>query len=113
MPLRLLMLVLLACGVVGTPLASALDEVHALGHADFATHDVHDDVGVDAASDTAGDEDLLHALAHCGHCHGHGSVLPTAPLPTLPALHTQACPESIAQPALRSRIDILLRPPIV
>ena len=110
---RLLMLAVVAFGTAGGALASALGDLHALSHADHAalTHVDHDEAA------THGDEDtgarLLHALSHCGHCHGQGGVLPFSPSdwelhppmsrgPTL-ALHRHL-------PS--AGIENLLRPPI-
>lgn len=76
--LRLLMLVVVALGTAGGALASALGELHELSH---AAHPAipHDGVGEQTGHD---DEDtgarLLHALVHCGHCHGPGGMLPFA-----------------------------------
>ena len=77
--LRLLMLVVVGVGVFGSSLASALADIHLSVHADSS--DVHgslDDAAADVPGDDDGNEDWLHALVHCGHCHGHGGVLPMA-----------------------------------
>jgi mono/diheme cytochrome c family protein len=73
--LRLLMLVVVALGTAGGALASALGDLHELSHADHPAlphgspepDNGHDDEDTSAR--------LLHALVHCGHCHGQGGVL--------------------------------------
>jgi len=76
--LRLLMLVVVALGSAGGALASALGDLHELSHGDHVavSHPVQE------PAQGHGDEDLgarvLHALVHCGHCHGQGGVLPFA-----------------------------------
>jgi len=99
--LRLLMLVVVALGTAGGTLASALGDLHGMSHADHPAvpHDgIEDDVGHD--EDTGAR--LLHALVHCGHCHGQGGVLPFAyagwELITAPAGVRHA---AIRQPAKR------------
>ncbi|NIJ69168.1 hypothetical protein [Xanthomonas sp. 60] len=77
---RLLMLAVVAFGTAGGALASALGELHELSHADHAalTHADHDEAAAHDEEDTGAR--LLHALAHCGHCHGQGGVLPFPPM---------------------------------
>ncbi len=77
---RLLMLAVVAFGTAGGALASALGELHELSHADHAalTHADHDEAAAHDDEDTGAR--LLHALAHCGHCHGQGGVLPFPPM---------------------------------
>lgn len=76
--LRLLMLVVVTLGTAGGALASALGELHELSHADHPATP-HGGIGEQTGHD---DEDasarLLHALVHCGHCHGQGGMLPFA-----------------------------------
>jgi mono/diheme cytochrome c family protein len=109
--LRLLMLVAVGLGVFGTATASALADIHISLHAD-AAHGA-DDVageGPDADPDAG---DLLHTLVHCGHCHGHGGVLPMASLPwVLPAAPAHAVPTSLAAQLRTQPPESLLRPPI-
>ncbi|HBK46708.1 MAG TPA: hypothetical protein DDZ67_09800 [Xanthomonadaceae bacterium] len=111
-PLRLLLLALLAFGVVGSPLASALADVHMLAHdaGDAHAHERSDEDPA-ASGESAGDQ-LLHALVHCGHCHGQGGVLPPATPLTLPAPTTQICPGLEALLPLHGRLDSPFRPPI-
>lgn len=78
MLLRLLMLVVVALGSAGGALASALGDLHELSHADHPSvpHGTFE-------ADTGHEDDdtgtrLLHALVHCGHCHGQGGTLPFA-----------------------------------
>lgn len=111
--LRLLMLVMISLGTVGGTTASALGELHELTHLDHpgAPHEAPVfDNGHDP--DDAGAR-LLHALAHCAHCHGQGGVLPfatagwelTAALSALP-------PASISTGWRAAPLESLLRPPI-
>jgi len=112
--LRLLVLAVVALGTAGGALASALGELHEVSH---AAHDVmaHDALTADAGH---GDEELgarlLHALVHCGHCHGQGGVLPIAAagwetLPILDAVRagrvdahwSPAHPENLLRPPIR------------
>jgi len=74
--LRLLMLVVVALGTAGGALASALGDLHELSHADHPAVP-HGSLEADTGHDDedAGDR-LLHALVHCGHCHGQGGQLP-------------------------------------
>lgn len=112
--LRLLVLAVIALGTAGGALASALGELHALSHADHpsATHDpvLEADTGHDDADDSAR---LLHALVHCGHCHGHGGVLPFASVawdvPMPPAATGATAHDTHWRPA---PTESLLRPPI-
>lgn len=109
---RLLLLALLALGVAGTPLASALADVHMLAH---DAGSAHDHVAADADHADAGESagaQLLHALVHCSHCHGHGSVLPLSAALALAVPAAQVCPHPGALPPLRGRIDSRFRPPI-
>lgn len=115
--LRLMVLAALVLGVLAAPMASALGDVHALahGHADLddAQRDDHghgDDGNAGTPSDDAGD--LLHALMHSGHCHGHGTALmPTLAWQPLPA--AQIVPVPGAATAYRSHLlQTPLRPPI-
>ena len=111
--IRLLMLVVVALGTAGGALASALGDLHELSHADHPAvpHG-------DAETDTGHDDDdtgarLLHALVHCGHCHGQGGVLPFAyagwELMTAPAGVRHARHDATWRPAPQ---DSPLRPPI-
>lgn len=111
--LRLLMLVVVAVGTVGGATASALGELHEMAHQDHpaAPHDA-------AGFETGHDPDdasarLLHALVHCGHCHGQGGVLPFAlaswELPTPPSA---AAPTTIEPDVRPAPLESLLRPPI-
>ncbi|WP_349985344.1 hypothetical protein ABRP17_007775 [Stenotrophomonas sp. WHRI 8082] len=74
--LRLLMLVVVALGTAGGALASALGDLHELSHADHPAVP-HGSLESDSGHDDeeVGDR-LLHALVHCGHCHGQGGQLP-------------------------------------
>ena len=76
---RLLMLAVVAFGTAGVTLASALGELHELSHDDPAvlSHAVHDEATAHDDEETGAR--LLHALSHCGHCHGQGGVLPFPP----------------------------------
>lgn len=116
MPLfRLLMLVVVALGTAGGALASALGDLHELSHADHSGTP-HGSPEADTGHD---DEDagarLLHALVHCGHCHGQGGVLPFAapawelrvpPASAHSSLHDiqwrPAPPESLLRPPIRA-----------
>jgi len=111
--LRLLMLVVVACGTVGGATASALAELHEISHGGHAvTKHVSDATDVGHDDDDAGAR-LLHALVHCGHCHGQGGVLPLAgtgwELASPPALRA---PAMLAQSLSPSPRESLLRPPI-
>jgi hypothetical protein len=123
LPLRLLMLVVVLFGTAGGALASALGDLHALSHIDVAglPHALSHAEPVDVASavaeaDHADEEDgarLLHALVHCGHCHGHGGVLPlAAPAWSLPAAPAHAVPVGLTAQLLAQPPESLLRPPI-
>ena len=112
--LRLLVLAVIALGTAGGALASALGELHAMTHADHpaAAHDpvLEADTGHDESD---GGARLLHALVHCGHCHGHGGVLPfAAPVwdvaTPLPVTNATPCDTNWRPAPLES----LLRPPI-
>lgn len=111
--LRLLMLVVVAIGTVGGATASALGELHAMSHLDHpATSQALADEAPGHDDDDTGAR-LLHALLHCAHCHGQGSVLPFASagweLPT-PPLAVPATPvDTRWRPA---PLESLLRPPI-
>ncbi len=110
--LRLLMLAVVALGSVGGTLVSALGELHAASHADHAAAHTasEDDAGHDADD---GESRLLHLLVHCGHCHGHGGVLPFA----VPAWDV-AMPVTVASTTpcdtnwRLAPLESLLRPPI-
>ncbi|MBN8798529.1 MAG: hypothetical protein J0H45_04085 [Stenotrophomonas nitritireducens] len=112
--LRLLVLAVVALGTAGGALASALGELHAMSHADHpvAVHDpvLEADTGHDEADGSAR---LLHALVHCGHCHGHGGVLPFAAVTwdlAMPPAATATTPHDTRwRPA---PLESLLRPPI-
>ncbi len=109
---RLLALWLLLCGVLVAPLAAALGDVHALGHADAAGH-VHDH-GDDAAGDDDGadDDGLLHALMQGGHCHGHASVIMPGGFPACAASLAATMPPVVLIHYRSLRPNTLLRPPI-
>ncbi|WP_312326076.1 CopL family metal-binding regulatory protein [Stenotrophomonas sp.] len=123
LPLRLLMLVVLLLGTAGGALASALGDLHALSHADV-TGQAHAASHAPAANDAADhdtesnhdDDDgarLLHALVHCGQCHGHGGVLPLAASAwSLPAAPAHAVPTGLTAQLLAQPPESLLRPPI-
>ena len=110
--LRLLMLAAVGLGVFGSSLASALSDIHELTHVE---HELAATLQADAgdASVEGHADALLHALVHCGHCHGHGGVLPlgsSAWALAMPAAITVAQAHS---PQLRSPPPgSLLRPPI-
>ncbi len=123
LPVRLLMLAVVLFGTAGGALASALGDLHALSHAGVAglSHSVSHAEPVDVAAATAeadhADEDdgarLLHALVHCGHCHGHGGVLPLAASAwSLPAAPAHAVPVGLTAQLLAQPPESLLRPPI-
>ncbi|WP_426805267.1 hypothetical protein [Stenotrophomonas sp. SrG] len=123
LPVRLLMLAVVLFGTAGGALASALGDLHALSHAGVAglSHAVSHAEPVDVAAATAeadhADEDdgarLLHALVHCGHCHGHGGVLPLAASAwSLPAAPAHAVPVGLTAQLLAQPPESLLRPPI-
>ncbi|WP_315385273.1 CopL family metal-binding regulatory protein [uncultured Stenotrophomonas sp.] len=124
LPLRLLMLVVLLLGTAGGALASALGDLHALSHADVtgqahaASHASTPDAASDDDADANHDEDdngtrLLHALVHCGQCHGHGGVLPLAsPAWSLPAAPAHGVPTALTAQLLAQPPESLLRPPI-
>jgi len=111
--LRLLVLAVVAFGTVGGTLASALGELHELSHTQHSPL-AHQDLTAETGH---GDEDtgarFLHALVHCGHCHGQGGMLPLAlsgwdALPYPIRVHTLT---SVA-PRLSAPAQSLLRPPI-
>ena len=109
--LRLLMLAVVALGSVGGTLVSALGELHAASHADHADAHVLDETDAGHGDDEAAS--LLHLLVHCGHCHGHGGVLPfAAPVwdvaTPLPVTNATPCDTNWRPAPLES----LLRPPI-
>jgi mono/diheme cytochrome c family protein len=120
-PLRLLMLVVLLLGTAGGALASALGDLHALSHADVtgqahaashASGEAADDSDANHDDDDDGTR-LLHALVHCGQCHGHGGVLPLATSAwSLPAAPAQAVPTGLTAQLLAQPPESLLRPPI-
>lgn len=117
MPLRLLMLAVVLFGTAGGALASALGDLHALSHAGSAglAHALSHAEPADGADTLAeeGSDRLLHALVHCGHCHGHGGVLPLAgsawAVPLAPA---HAVPVGLTAQLLAQPPESLLRPPI-
>jgi hypothetical protein len=111
--LRLLMLVVVGVGVFGSSLASALADIHLSVHADSS--DVHGslDDAADVPGDDDGKEDWLHALVHCGHCHGHGGVLPMAAMAwSLPAAPSHGVPAGLIAQLRTQPPENLLRPPI-
>ncbi len=123
LPVRLLMLAVVLFGTAGGALASALGDLHALSHAGVAglSHAVSHAEPVDVAAATSeadhADENdgarLLHALVHCGHCHGHGGVLPLAASAwSLPAAPAHAVPAGLTAQLLAQPPESLLRPPI-
>lgn len=121
LPLRLLMLVVLLLGTAGGALASALGDLHALSHADV-TGQAHaaSHASAEAADDGDANHDddddgarLLHALVHCGQCHGHGGVLPLASSAwSLPVASAHAVPTGLTAQLLAQPPESLLRPPI-
>ncbi|UQY87570.1 hypothetical protein LQE85_19190 [Stenotrophomonas rhizophila] len=123
LPVRLLMLAVVLFGTAGGALASALGDLHALSHAGVAglshavSHAEPVDVAAAASEADHADEDdgarLLHALVHCGHCHGHGGVLPLAASAwSLPAAPAHAVPAGLTAQLLAQPPESLLRPPI-
>ncbi|MFI8720012.1 DUF2946 family protein [Stenotrophomonas sp. NPDC077464] len=124
LPLRLLMLAVVLLGTAGGALASALGDLHALSHTDIVgvAHATSHSASAERAglpaddADTAdedGSERLLHALVHCGHCHGHGGVLPLAASAwSLPAAPAHALPVGLTAQLLAQPPESLLRPPI-
>lgn len=112
--LRLLMLVVVGVGVFGSSLASALADIHLTVHADSSElHGTADDTAGDASSDEDRGEDWLHALVHCGHCHGHGGVLPMAAMAwSLPAAPSHGVPAGLIAQLRTQPPENLLRPPI-
>lgn len=111
--LRLLMLAAVSLGVFGSSLASALSDIHQLTHAEHdAAASVQSGDGVEYAEDHS--DSLLHALVHCGHCHGHGGVLPLGN-----SSWAVAAPSAVAFPLGQSSQlpsqppGSVLRPPIV
>lgn len=117
MPIRLLMLAVLLFGTAGGALASALGDLHALSHAGSAgaAHALSHAEPADAADTVAeqGSDRLLHALVHCGHCHGHGGVLPLAASAwAVPLAPAHAVPVGLAAQLLAQPPESLLRPPI-
>jgi mono/diheme cytochrome c family protein len=108
--LRLLMLVAVGLGVFGTATASALADIHISLHTDAAPTDA---AAPGSSDPDASDGDLLHALVHCGHCHGHGGVLPMASLPwVLPAAPAHSVPVGLTTQLRTQPPESLLRPPI-
>jgi cytochrome c553 len=112
--LRLLMLVVVGVGVFGSSLASALADIHLTVHADSSElHGTGDDTAGVASSDGDGNEDWLHALVHCGHCHGHGGVLPMAAMAwSLPTAPSHGVPAGLVAQLRTQPPENLLRPPI-
>ena len=113
--LRLLMLALVGMGVFGTSLASALTDIHMLGHTDSGgdVHE-HDDAALQASpSEEDSASALLHALVHCVDCHGHGNVLPMiAPSWVLQAPPAQSAPMALTPQLASHPTESLFRPPI-
>lgn len=111
--LRLLMLVVVAIGSVGGATASALGELHEMSHLDHPAAP-HDAAGLDAGHDPDDTSArLLHALVHCGHCHGQGGVLPFALASwELPLPPSTAAPTTIDTDGRPAPLESLLRPPI-
>lgn len=112
--LRLLMLVVVACGTVGGTTASALGELHAMSHLDHPVA-AHDDASLPQSAHDREEPGarLLHALLHCGHCHGQGSVLPFAVMTwELPAAPAGALPHAGGSDWRAAPLESLLRPPI-
>lgn len=124
MPIRLLMLAVVLFGTAGGALASALGDLHALSHAGGPglAHALSHTASAERAvvpgegtgtGDEHGSERLLHALVHCGHCHGHGGVLPLAASAwSLPAAPAHAVPVGLTAQLLAQPPESLLRPPI-
>jgi mono/diheme cytochrome c family protein len=124
LPLRLLLLAVMLLGTAGGALASALGDLHALSHAETATaphpaSHAEPAVAIDAQMEPsidAADDDgtrVLHALVHCGHCHGHGGVLPLAASAwTLPGAPAHLVPVGMTAQLLAQPPESLLRPPI-
>ncbi|MEL3953836.1 DUF2946 family protein [Stenotrophomonas bentonitica] len=111
--LRLLMLVVVGVGVFGSSLASALADIHLSVHADSSELHGSDDTAGIASSDDDDNEDWLHALVHCGHCHGHGGVLPMAAMAwSLPAAPSHGVPAGLVAQLRTQPPENLLRPPI-
>lgn len=115
LPLRLLLLVVMLMGTAGGALASALGDLHALSHAEHpavshpASEPDHDD-GHDG--DDPGSR-LLHALVHCGHCHGQGGMLAfAAPSWQLPLAPAHGVPSGLDDALRTQPPENLLRPPI-
>lgn len=124
MPVRLLMLAVVLFGTAGGALASALGDLHALSHAEgtglahalsHAGPAHHDPVAAEDAdaSTEEGSDRLLHALVHCGQCHGHGGVLPLAASAwAVPLAPAHAVPVGLTAQLLAQPPESLLRPPI-
>lgn len=111
--LRLLMLLVVALGTAGGALASALGELHELSHAGHAAAPHADDQAADSHDDEDTGAQLLHALSHCGHCHGQGGVLPVPALDwdvLRPSARLHALAAHRQPPSAGS--ENLLRPPI-
>ncbi len=111
--LRLLMLVVVGVGVFGSSLGSALADIHLTVHADSSErHGSSDGTGSGTFNDDDRDEDWLHALVHCGHCHGHGGVLPMAAMAwILPAAPSHGVPHGLTAQLRTQPPESLLRPP--
>lgn len=122
LPFRLLMLVVVLFGTAGGALAAALGDLHALSHSDTGlahalSHVPPADAAAAADANADSDQDdsarLLHALVHCGHCHGHGGVLPLAASAwSLPAAPAHLVPSGLTAQLLAQPPESLLRPPI-
>lgn len=115
LPLRLLLLVVMLLGTAGGALASALGDLHALSHADHPS--VSHPASEPDHDDGHGDDDtgsrLLHALVHCGHCHGQGGMLAfAAPSWQLPPAPAHGVPSGLGAALRTQPPENLLRPPI-
>lgn len=110
--LRLLMLAAVGLGVFGSSLASALSDIHELTHVEHAvTATAQADEG--EKYDEGHADALLHALVHCGHCHGHGGVLPLGSSSwALAAPSAVAVPQALSTQLLSQPPGSVLRPPI-
>ncbi len=116
LPLRLLMLAVMLLGTAGSAMASALGELHALSHEGTlsaghveAAGDDHDD---GHEEDDAGAR-MLHALLHCGHCHGQGGMLAFAmPSWQLATVAAAPLPHGLSAQLRAQPPESLLRPPI-
>ena len=115
LPLRLLMLVVMVLGTAGGALASALGDLHALSHADHpsVSHPASEQDHEDGHDDDDAGGRLLHALVHCGHCHGQGGMLAfAAPSWQLPLVPAQGVTTGLDDTLRTQPPENLLRPPI-